>query len=265
MRLPRNFSLLGLAVMIALVVVACGNDENGAAKSTAGTDLELIDAGSLTTCTDAPYQPFEFEGEDGEFTGFDMELLRAIAGNLGIELEVTVQPFDGIWLAPDAGTCDIVASAMTITEERQEAAVFSDPYFEADQSLLVPADETDELSDLDALAGKTIGVQTGTTGAEYAEENKPEGATVKEFDEAAGMFLALESGDIAAILQDFPVNAYRATQDDKFAVTAKFPTGEQYGFAASKDNTELIDAVNKELENLRDDGTYDEIFKEWFG
>ncbi len=272
MRRTGTWRLLVVAILVALVALACDSDSDSSSSSTTtaddsgGTDtadLDLVAEGKLTVCTDSPYEPFEFE-EDGEFTGYDMEILRAIAENLGLELAPTVQPFDGIWLAPAAGTCDLVGSAMTITPEREEEALFSDPYFDADQSLLIASDDS-EITSLEDTDGKTIGVQTGTTGADYAAENAPEGATLKEFDEPAAMFLAIDSGDIDAILQDFPVNAYRATQDDGVKVTEQFPTGEQYGFATSKDNTALMDAINEQLQAIRDDGTFDTIFETWFG
>jgi ABC-type amino acid transport substrate-binding protein len=263
MRRPPALRVLA-AVAVALLAACGGDDGDDAPAAGDDQDFELVSPGELTVCTDAPYPPFEFE-EDGEWTGFDMELLREIASRMDLDLAVTVQPFDGIWLAPAAGTCDIVASAMTITEERQQAAAFSDPYFEADQSLMVRAEDEDELATLDDLEGRTIGVQTGTTGETYAEENTPDGATIRTYDEPAALFLGLTAGEIDAVLQDFPVNAHRATQDDAFAVTQRFETGESYGFAAAQDNEELIEAVNDRLEEARDDGTYDEIFEEWFG
>jgi polar amino acid transport system substrate-binding protein len=244
-----------------------GADTTGGATTggEAAADFETIAGGTLTVCTDAPYEPFEFEDESGEWTGFDMELLRAMTTNWGLELSVTVVPFDGIWLLPAAGECDLVASAMTITEERTENALFSEPYFDADQSLLVRVEDEETFATLADLAGASIAVQTGTTGEAYAQENAPDDAEIVSFDEAAAMFTALEAGDVDAILQDFPVNGFRSTQDDQVVVTERFPTGEQYGFAASLDNTALIDAVNAQLAQMREDGTFDQIFADWFG
>jgi polar amino acid transport system substrate-binding protein len=217
-------------------------------------------------CSDTPYEPFEFEDpETGEQTGFDIEIIREVADRMGDDIEVTDQPFEGIWLAPQAGTCDIVASAMTIQPDRAENALFSDPYFDAEQSLLVLTENEDRFASLEDLAGETIGVQSGTTGEDYANENKPEGATVQGFDDSSAMFLAIESGEVAALLQDLPVNGYRAAQNDNVVVVETYPTDEQYGFAAALDNTELIDQVNEQLEAMREDGTYDEIYEEWFG
>jgi len=118
---------------------------------------------------------------------------------------------------------------------------------------------------LDDLAGKTIGVQSETTGADYAEENKPSGSTVKAFDDTTGLFGAIASDAVQAVLQDFPVNAYRATKDDTVEVVQTFKTDEQYGFAIRKDNTDLQKTINDGLKKVRDDGTYDELYEKYFG
>lgn len=283
------YRLRGLIVLLltfSLLAAACGSDDDDSEASpddAAGTtvgddgddgddgdgdsappaDLTLVSDGTLTVCSDTPYEPFEFEGDDGEFTGYDVDLLDAIAGDLGLELDIRTTPFDTIIPAMLAGDCDLIGSAMTITDERAEQVNFSDPYFDADQSLLVPADS--DVTELADLAGERIGVQSGTTGADYATENAPDGADVVEFPDASALFAAISSGDVAAVLQDFPVNAYRATQDDSVTVSESFPTGEQYGFAIDPENEGLLTAVNEGLDALRDDGRFDEIFATYFG
>lgn len=254
----RLKALLAVLAVIVLTLGGCGDDE-------ATGEFDTVEPGTLTVCTDAPYIPFEFQDDDGNWTGFDMDLMAEIADRLGYELAVTVQPFDGIWLAPAAGTCDIVASAMTILPERAENALFSDPYFDADQSLLIRVADEGTIDSLADLAGGVIAVQTGTTGEAYAQENAPADATLRSYDEPAAMFLALQAGEVDAILQDYPVNAERALQEpDQFALTETFPTGEQYGLATSLDNTELMDAINGALADIRSDGTYDEILGRYF-
>ena len=288
----RRFARIAApALALGLVLAACSSDDESTTEdTTAATEettaagdttapatedtagavdvaaLGLIKEGALTVCTDAPYPPFEFQDEaTEEWTGFDMDLMRAIATNIGeLDLEVTVQPFDGIWLAPKAKTCDIVASAMTITEERAANALFTDPYFDADQSLLVRAEDAETVTSLEALEGKKLAVQTGTTGETYANENA-KGATIQSFDEPAAMFLALEGGQVDAILQDLPVNAERALKGEDTKLTATFPTGEQYGFAVAQDNTALAEAVNGALAEVKDSGEYDTIYAKYFG
>lgn len=257
------------AAALVLGAAACGDDDDESSDETSGSDSDAPadeERGTLTVCSDTPYEPFEFEDPDtGEQTGYDIEIIREVADRMGDDIEVIDQPFEGIWLAPQAGTCDIVASAMTINPERAENALFSDPYFDAEQSLLVLAENEEDFATLDDLAGENIGVQSGTTGETYANENKPDSATVQGFDDSAAMFLAIESGEVVALLQDLPVNGYRASQDDSLVVVETYPTDEQYGFGAALDNTELIDQVNEHLGEMRDDGTYDEIYEEWFG
>lgn len=125
------------------------------------------------------------------------------------------------------------------------------------------SDDQGAITSLEDLAGKTIGVQTNTTGEEYANENKPDGATVKSFVDTPGLFAALESGDIDAILQDLPVNADRALGDDSVEVVETFETDEQYGFALAT-GSDLREELNTALASVRDDGTYDLIYAKYF-
>jgi len=303
MRTKRTGLLVAAAASALLLAGACSSDSTtstsnssttagpsgttpGTTKGTSGTtpgttpatatpvaeieamvaDATLVTDGTLTICSDIPYAPFEFEDDSNELTGFDVELVNAMAEEMNLETEFKTTPFDTIIPALTAGNCDVIVSATTITEERSEQVLFSDPYFDADQSLMVTTANEGTYKTLDDLAGKTIGVQAGTTGADYAEENKPEGATVKEYPGAADLFLAISAGEIDAVLQDFPVNAYHALQnDEQFVVTETFPTGEQYGMAVTLENTNLADALNASLGNVRASGTYDEIYASWFG
>jgi len=256
----------GLAGALLFSAAACGSSDSGSSGgSEGGSGSGSGDAAVWKVCSDMPYEPFEFEGEGPrglKYTGFDIELLDAIAEDQNATLDITDSDFDTIFASVNAGNCDIVASAVTITPEREENSLFSEPYFDADQSLLVPTDSG--VKALDDLGGETIGVQTGTTGESYANENKPEGATIKAYPDAAALFAALNSGEIAGILQDLPVNSDRATKDDKVAVVETFKTGEQYGFAFAKDNTEVQGEVDAGLKTVKDDGTYDEIYEKYF-
>ena len=259
---------LGLTGVLLFGAAACGSSDSGSE----GTDTTEAASGSGSgdatvwkVCSDMPYEPFEMEGEGPrglKYTGFDIELLDAIAEDQDATLNITDSDFDTIFASVNAGTCDVVASAVTITPEREENSLFSEPYFDADQSLLVPADS--DVTSLDDLAGKTIGVQTGTTGETYANENKPDGATVQAFPDASALFAALQADTIQGVLQDLPVNSDRATKDDKVTVVETFKTGEQYGFVVAKDNTDLQATINDGLKTAQDDGTYDEIYAKYF-
>ena len=219
---------------------------------------------ALVLCTDAPYPPMEME-IDGEFTGFDIELMRAIADELGRDLEVNNIGFDPITsgLAMESGECEIAAASITITEEREANIDFSDPYFTADQSLLVAADSG--IANLAGFAGKNLGVQTGTTGEMYANENDP-GATIISFENPGDIFTALAAGEVEGVLQDIVPNAEYALNNPGDALLVEtFPTDESYGLAVKEEGSEdLLADVNEALATLRANGTYDKIYDDWF-
>jgi polar amino acid transport system substrate-binding protein len=263
--------LSATVVSAALLFAACGDDDDGADATTtdhAGESVEapseLVSDGTVTICSDTPYEPFEFKDDAGEDTGFDMDIVREIATSADLDITVVDLPFDGILGSLEAGDCDVVASAVTITDERAEQVDFTDAYFDAEQSLLVKTDQAEELATLDDLAGATIGVQSGTTGEAYANENATD-SEVRSFEDADGLFAALEADEIQAILQDLPVNGYRSTQDPSVTVVETYATDEQYGFAVRKGNAEMLDFLNAGLEALRSDGTYDELYATYFG
>lgn len=251
--------LVALSAVIAVVIAACGGD--------GGTgDLDLITEDRLTVCTDAPYSPMEFE-QDGEFTGFDIELMRAIATELGLSgIDVINSGFEPITsgVAMDTGQCDIAASSITITPEREENIDFTNGYFTADQSLLVRDDSG--ASSLADFSGMSIGVQTGTTGEMYANENAPADAEIVSFENPGDIFTALQAGNVQGVLQDIVPNADYALNNDGVSLAETFETDEEYGFAVEEEGAEaLLEAVNNALSTLSDNGTYDDIYNDWFG
>lgn len=278
----RTTRFAAVALAGSLLFAACSKDEKSD-TSTGGTSkpsgtvapgqqdakallagAKLVSDGKLTVCSDIPYTPFEFEDESGKLTGFDVELMGKLAPQLDLKPDFKQTTFDGIIASLNAGNCDVIMSAMTITDERKEQVAFTNGYFDSDQSLLVRKSDAGTYKTLADLKGKVIGVQSGTTGKDYAEANKPEGATIKEFESGDQIFTALTTNDVAAALQDFPVNAYRAQKGD-LSVTEKIPTGEQYGIAAKKDATQIIAALDAALANVKADGTYDQVYNTWFG
>jgi polar amino acid transport system substrate-binding protein len=257
--MQNRIRLIAVVAALALVIAACGGDGGSG-------DLGLITADTLTVCTDSPYPPMEFE-ENGEFTGFDMELMRAIADELGLSgIEVINTGFDPITsgLALEAGDCDIAAASITITDEREENIDFSDGYFTADQSLLVRDDAG--VSTLADFSGMSLAVQTGTTGEMYAQENAPADAELVSFENPGDLFTALEAGNVQGILQDIVPNAEYALNNDGVTLAETYLTDETYGFAVKEEGSEdLLSAVNDALQTLRDNGTYDDIYNDWFG
>ena len=270
----RRPLLIGAAIAVTAVLTLTGcagnpasdGDGGDGGDAPSGSDYGLVNEGTLTACSDVPYPPFEFEDPSTEtgYTGFDIDLLDAIAKKLDLELAVQDVGFDalqsGTTLA--SGTCDIGASAMTITEERKANLDFSDPYYDSLQSLLVPADS--DIKSIKDLDGKIVGVQQGTTGEAYATENAP-GAELLQLPSDGELWPAIQAGTIDAILQDQPVNIEHEKADPNFKIVEEYDTGESYGFAFAKgEKTALLDAVNAALQELRDSGDYDTIYDSYF-
>lgn len=258
-------TLAGVAALgLGLSLTACGSDDEGTSGSSSESDqaLETIQEGTLTVCSDIPYPPFDVM-DGATFTGFDGDLVTEISDGLGLDLEVRDSGFDGLQsgLSLNSGQCDLVASAMTITEAREENLDFTDGYYDSEQSLLVPAGS--DIATIDDLAGMKVGVQQGTTGKTYTEENAPSDAEIISFPSDAEMYNAIQAGQVDALLQDLPVNLGHA-EDGDYEVVETYSTGEEYGFAVREGNTELRDAVNEQLAGLRDSGRYQEIYDQYF-
>jgi len=258
----RRVLATALAVStLGLGLSACANDTQ---KTTTESGVEVVKSGKLTVCTHLPYEPFQYN-EGGEIVGFDVDLMDLVAKDLGLEQEIVNTPFETIETgqAMATGKCDIAAAGMTITEERDQVIDFSDPYFEATQALLVKKGAG--YDSLESLDGKTLGVQVGTTGEEYANENVPEGVEIKVFEDLALLLEAVKSGSIDAAINDNTVLVDYSEQNPDTEMTAEFETGEQYGFGVAQgENADIIDAVNEAFKKAHEDGTYDKLFEKYF-
>ncbi len=258
----------GTETTVAGATTVAGGTETTVASG-AAADLKVKTAGKLTVCSDIPYAPFEFyeNGADGAVVGVDADLLGAMAADNGLKAEFIKTPFDGIFAALAAGNCDVIASSVSITDERKQSNDFTDPYFTIQQSILVAKADA-ALNDTPALKGKKVGAQTGTTGADFAKaEGAKNGFTVTEFQGADEMITALKAGQVDAVIQDSPINGYAATKSDGELVVSKIfeGAGEAYGFVVPKDNAGLRDALNASLKELQDTGKYKEIVSKYLG
>jgi polar amino acid transport system substrate-binding protein len=268
LRLSKDTPLRTAAIAVAaLALAACGGSSGGGGTTAAsGNGVKLVKTGSLTTCTHLPYAPFQFE-QGGKTVGFDVDLIDLVAKKLGVTQAIVDTPFEGIKSGQDlnTGKCDIAAAGMTITDERKQVIDFSKPYFDATQAMLVK--KSAGYDSLAALAGKTVGVQSGTTGKDYVDAQKPAGVKVVEFEDLATEQQGLATGQIDAAVNDLPVWLdYIKKNPGKFAVGAEFDTGEQYGFGIKKGgNAKLLTTVNQVLDKARTDGTYDSLYEKWFG
>lgn len=256
-RYKALFALLAVGV-ISLVVAACGGGGNS--DSTAATDEAETGGAPLSVGSDIPYPPFE-QGKPGNYTGFDVELLEAIGASIGRPVEFEDTSFDTIFLDLAQGKFDVVASAATITEEREETVDFTNPYYLSEQALLIK--EGGEIDSVEAMAGATIGVQQGTTGQEFVEE-KTEAGELRKYPQGPDAVNALENGTVEAVVIDIPVaeNAVEATSG--LEIAAAIPTEEEYGFAVKQGEAELLEELNEGLAAVIADGTYAQLYEKYF-
>ncbi|WP_371368228.1 Glutamine-binding periplasmic protein [Sporomusa rhizae] len=248
------------AFLLSLVLLAgCGQQQKQAASTNTGK--KVVKIGSETT-----FPPFEFQDEKTkDYVGFDIDLAKAVFTKAGYEPEIVSTQFDGLIPALDAGVIDAIVSGMQITEERSKKVLFSNPYYESGQNILVRADNT-AIKNWNDLEGKKIGVQIGTTGA--AEAKKVPNADIREFNNTSEANLELKAGGVDAVVNSVPVNAYYlknggGAKDAK--IVGDIHRALYCGIAVKKGNTEMVEKINKALEEIKQSGEYDKICEKWFG
>lgn len=250
--------LIVLVGVIALVLAGCGTSDT-TSNASGETKEEIIVAAVQD------YPPFEYK-EDGKLTGFDVELVEAIADKANLSVKWKTMKFDGIIPALQANQVDAAVSAIGIREDRLEVVHFSDPYFESGLSLITLKDSAvEEEADLE---GKTIVAKQGTSSLKLANELAEKyNAKVTKLQDDATMYMELENGNADAVINDYPSVAYKINQDGGDSklrlVGDKYPS-EDYGIAISKDSEELVDKINTGLQELKDSGEFDELYSKYF-
>ncbi len=231
--------------------------------ASAQTALERVrSSGELRIGTDATYPPLE-SAEGGQFTGFDIDLGNAIARELGVRARFINAGFDGIFPALQNGTFDAVMSSVTITSERSATMLFSDPYYNSGQLIVVRGD-TQGINTPDDLNGKKVGVQINTT-AQFDLEKRA-GVEVAKYNTIDLALLDLRNGRIDSVVGDAPVLKYMITQSFRELKTVgrRF-TDEKFGIAFAQGSEDLQQAVNAALRRIKETGEYNQIHEKWFG
>ncbi|MCX6029197.1 MAG: basic amino acid ABC transporter substrate-binding protein [Chloroflexi bacterium] len=251
MKSLKLFSIVTVVVMLFGLLAAC-----------AGQPTK-----KLVFASDATWPPMEFMDDAKKIVGFDVDLIAAIAKDQKIEVEIKNTAWDGIFAGLEGGAYDAIISSVTINDERRAKYDFSDPYFNADQGIVVRADDTGIKSGTD-LVGKKVGAQIGTTGAFEVEKIK--GATLKGYDTADLAMLDLLNKNIDAVVVDTPVAADFALNSPQFKgklkLAATIVTKEVFGVVAQKgDPKKVLPLFNTGLKNVKASGEYDKIYTKWFG
>ncbi|MGH2692875.1 MAG: basic amino acid ABC transporter substrate-binding protein [Actinomycetota bacterium] len=263
----RRNSIVLLGALVALLGTACAEEAapptGGGGTESPAPQFTTIQEGVLSVGSCLDYPPFE-SVEGGDETGFDVDLTEEIASRLGLTVEWVRADFDTIFTAVAGGQFDMVAAASTITEERQEVVDFSEPYYNSRQALTVVSG-SEIASTADIGDGHRVGVQRGTTGKDYAEENfEPLGAEIVSYPGGPDALRDLEAGNLDAVVVDEPATAEIIKDLPSLEIAEPIDTDEKYGFAFSKDNPELTEAANGALAEIIADGTYETIFGTYF-
>lgn len=220
----------------------------------------------VRVATDPSFVPFEMmDQETGEMTGFDMDIIREIGKRAGFEPDINTMDFNGIIPALQTGNVDIAIAGITITEERKEIVDFSDPYYDSGLQILVGADQQG-VKEIEDLEGMKIGTKIGSTSYDYLTEKFGDTAEITPYPGSADMYMALIGGSVDAVFYDAPNVGYfsQTKGEGRSKVVGPLYEGQQYGIAFPE-GSDRVEAVNKALAAMKEDGTYDEIHAKWFG
>ena len=213
--------------------------------------------------SDSSFAPFEYQNSSNKYTGFDMELIKAIAKQQGFNITISNPGFDAALNAVQSGQADGVIAGMTITDARKDIFTFSDPYYTS--NIILAVKKGSSIKSYENLKGKTVGAKNGTASYTWLEENANKyGFEVRAFDEASSMYDSLNSGSIDALMDDEAVLAYAIKQGRHFETPIKGEASGDVGFAVKKGtNAELIEMFNNGLAALKKNGQYDKLVKKY--
>lgn len=259
------------ALAFGLLFGACGKKEpeTTAASAPAATTAAANTAPAKVVMvgTDAAYAPFEYQNEKGDIIGLTVDVVTAAAARSGIGVKFVNTPWEGIFNALQQGDRDMLASSITITEERKQTMDFTDSYFDAAQLIAVRQDS--KVARFDDLKKLKVGVQTGTTGDEVVSKLLGKTNTnVRRFESTPLALKELESSGVDAVVADngVVVNYVNNNAGSKFkTVSDSAFAAEHYGFAVKKGNADLLAKLNKGLADIKADGSYDKIYAKYFG
>ena len=263
----RRIIGFSFAVVVACALLGCGKRAEPPTTGAAASAPVAALARPYVVGTDAAYAPFESQNEKGEIVGFDIDVVRAIASQAGIEVKFVNTPWEGIFNALAQGDRDLLVSSITITDERRQSMDFSEPYFDAYQLIAVRGDS--KVARFDDLKALKVGVQTGTTGDEAI--SKLQGKTspnIRRFESTPLALKELEAGGVDAVVADNGVVVHHVVNN----AGAKFKTvsdtafaPERYGIAVKKGNAALLAQLNRGLAEIKANGSYERIRAQYLG
>ncbi len=273
--MKKKLIAITMAALMAASMTACGGKEEAPETAAKETEAKATEAGSeaeskeeteaaeseaaggvLVMATNAEFPPYEYH-EGQEIIGIDVDIAKAIAAELGMELEIEDVAFDSIIPEITSGKADIGLAGITVTEDRKVSVDFSDTYAKASQMIIVKEDS--EIAGPEDLKGVVVGVQLGTTGDLYVSDLEADGTTVERYNKGFEAVQALSQGKIDAVVIDGEPAKTFVSETEGLKMLDEAFTEEEYAIAVKKGNTELLDKVNAALASLEEKGTLDEI------
>lgn len=264
--MKKTIWLASLIAATSLTLAACGADDNAETKDLNALE-KIQQEGEITVGIMGTYAPYNFLNENKEYDGFDVDIAKELAEHLGVEADFIAQDFSGLIPGLQKDKFDILVSQVTITEERQEQIDFTEPYITNNVKVIVKEDNTD-IQSVEDFKGRIIGVGLGTNDESYLRNDlMPEVGdfTINTYDDVITTLKDLDAGRIDATIN----NAYAlkpVIEANGYAIKSvgEAIKSDKAGVAVKKGNTELVEALNEALQEMKDDGTYEEIFIKWF-
>ncbi len=250
-----------IATIVVIIVIIAGIAAYYAVHKSKGEKC-------LRVGTSPDFPPFEYVAKNGSIVGFDMDLIKLAAHKAGYKcVKIVSMDFDALIPALQQGKIDVIAAGMTITPEREKVVAFTIPYWEVDQAVIVSKTGNFRPKKLEDLAGKTVGVETGTTAADYLKKYVKEhnvNIKIKEYSSYVLAVQDLVNGRIDAVMLDVPV-AKMFTKKYPVVIAFVVKTGEKYGFAVRKSDTELLNKLNQALKEIMNSPEWNKLVEKYFG
>lgn len=246
----RKWRRLFLGIIVSVMIIACNINSNTTGIST------------FKVATDPTFLPFSYQTANGKLEGFDIDIINAVSQAAGLKLELESITFDGMIAALVVNRVDAAINGITITRERLQTISFSRPYMKAGLAIAVREDNQN-IKDLNTLAGKIIGVQIGSTGANYAKTIL--NVEIRNYNTGYEFFQELLNGNVDAVICDGFATLYAIKTGNlsRVKVVGELLTQEYYGIAVPKKSSHL-DSINKAIGTILANGTYKQIYQKWF-
>lgn len=257
----KKESLATLATTAALVAglfFSLGGPTTFAAETAAGAHGKT----SIVVGADTTFPPFETE-KNGKVTGFDIDMIKAIAKAENLKVTLKTMPFDGIIPSLQAGSVDVAVAGITIKQSRMQSVNFSNAYYKSGLSVLVKSNS--KIKSFADLKGHVIATKKATSSVDYMMGHGIDSKYIKQFQNIDVAYQALETGGADAVVFDNPVNVNFKVQHKNVKIVGGLLTGEYYGIALTKKAPDLVNKINDGLEKIKKDGTYRKLFVQYFG